>query len=87
MPKSDMPDEYQMQLFEAQAEKQLPEAITLMRKLYGKHDQKDCGSCIHFIRHRSPRYTQCTQFIALGGAENKWLVSWPACGRFSDARE
>lgn len=87
MAQSNPQDDRQLALFEAQSEKQLPESIALMHKLYGKRENADCQFCIHFLRHRSPRYTQCARFTALGGHENKWHATWPACGQFTDARE
>lgn len=57
--------------------------IVDMRKLYGERDDRRCGDCAHFVRHRMANsWAKCDLSRMSASKATDWRVRWPACGRF-----
>lgn len=59
-------------------------AYKILLQLYGKHEGKKCGACIHFyFRQMSKRYPKCALSGCTGHTQNHdWSSRWEACGKF-----
>jgi len=61
----------------------LPERITRMHRLYGRHEGQICGTCQHMIMFKqASRWYKCDLNMGYVSRATDWGVSWPACGRW-----
>lgn len=64
----------------------LPPRIRIMHQVYGTTPKRTCGECAKLVRHeQSKRWYKCS-LTSPSGPAGDWRVSWPACGKFVEAK-
>lgn len=68
----------------------LPARIDTMHRVYGKIEGKTCKTCDNLISSKgytAKTYYKCTLSKLSHSSASDWRVSWPACGKYEEAKE